>query len=38
MSILQADLPQHPCYGITSHGNEYLEFACVYGVEGFYAR
>jgi len=38
MSILQPNLPQNPCYGITSDGIEYLEFACLYNLEDYYTR
>lgn len=38
MSILEANLREHACYGINSEGVEYLEFACVYNIERYYAR
>jgi hypothetical protein len=38
MSVLQARLQDHPCYGMNSQGVEYLEFACVHKLERFYAR
>lgn len=38
MSVLQANLPDHACYGVNSQGVEYLEFSCVYNIEAYYAR
>jgi hypothetical protein len=37
MSILAAGLRENPCYGVNSEGVEYLEFACVHGMETYYA-
>jgi hypothetical protein len=38
MSILDANLPQHPCYAKTSEGFEYLEFSCIARVPQLYTE
>jgi hypothetical protein len=37
MSILDANLPQHPCYAKTSDGFEYLEFSCIARIPQLYS-
>lgn len=38
MSILQPNLKDNPCAGRIDEGADYLEFACVYGIEKYYAE
>jgi elongation of very long chain fatty acids protein 6 len=38
MSILDVNLPQHPCYAKTSEGFEYLEFSCIARVPQLYTE
>jgi hypothetical protein len=38
MSILDFNLPQHPCYAKTSDGFEYLEFSCIARIPQLYSE